>query len=107
MLRPLVHLYRRQLNAYANVAGLGKVDSLFVNPCMAVMLIFSQAWYLYEYLLTISLEVKVIWKSKISVATILFLVNRYVFIIFWVSHILWSVLTIGSSKVGWNMHYVS
>ena len=37
------------------------------------------AWYLYHYLLTFSLEFSVIWRSKPSGTTILFLINRYSF----------------------------
>ena len=37
------------------------------------------AWYIYEYILMLHVEVDVIWKSKFSLTTILFLVNRYAF----------------------------
>ena len=46
-------------------------------------LISVPAWYMYECLLTLHLEVDVIWKSKFSLTTILFLINRYAFILDW------------------------
>lgn len=41
------------------------------------------AWYMYHYLLTLPLEVSAIWKSKLSGTTILFIINRYMFMISW------------------------
>ena len=44
-------------------------------------LIPKLGWYTYEYLLTLFLEIEAIWKSKPNITIILFLINRYVFII--------------------------
>lgn len=38
---------------------------------------------MHEYFLTLHAEVDVIWKSKFSLTTILFLINRYAFILAW------------------------
>ena len=45
--------------------------------------LFLLAWYMYEYLVTLHVEVDVIWKSKFSLTAILFLINRYAFILDW------------------------
>ena len=45
------------------------------------LLIQSLAWYAYEYLLTLPLEAEVIWKSKPNLTIILFLINRYAFML--------------------------
>ena len=39
------------------------------------------AWYMYEYFLTLHIEVEVIWKSKFSLTAILFLINRYAYLL--------------------------
>ena len=52
----------------------------------------APAWYMYEYLLTLHLEVAVIWKSKFSLTTILFLINRYAFLLYWSSALVLDIL---------------
>ena len=63
----------------------------FISP--GASLISKLAWYAYDYLLTIPLEVEAIWKSKPSVTTILFLINRYAFIVTWILIIVLSSIT--------------
>lgn len=41
-------------------------------------IVFFVALYLYEYFLTLSKEVQCVWRRKLSVASILFILNRYV-----------------------------
>ena len=60
----------------------------FIFP--AASLISKLAWYAYDYLLTLHFEVKAIWKSKPSLMTILFLINRYVFIFSWILNAVFS-----------------
>ena len=48
-----------------------------------ILLTLRLAWYAYEYLLTLPLEVEVIWKSKLNFTIILFLINRYTFLLTW------------------------
>ena len=54
---------------------------------------------MYEYLLTLSSEIEVIWKSKISLTTILFLINRYAFILSWSLELLYVVFFASNTKV--------
>ncbi|EJF66367.1 hypothetical protein DICSQDRAFT_18633, partial [Dichomitus squalens LYAD-421 SS1] len=39
------------------------------------------ALILYEYLLTFNMEVRLVWRRKFTAATVLFLLNRYIFIV--------------------------
>ena len=57
------------------------------------------AWYLYEYLFTLHAEVDVIWRSKLSLTTILFLINRYAFILNWSFSLVFNFLLTNSVQV--------
>ena len=58
------------------------------------------AWYMYEYLLTLHAEVDVIWKSKFSLTAILFLINRYAFMLTWSFILLFDFVFATSIQVG-------
>lgn len=45
------------------------------------MMTFSLALLVYEYLLTVSRELRFVWSKRFSAATAIFLLNRYVIII--------------------------
>ena len=49
--------------------------------CSPTITHYLVAWYMYEYFLTLHIEVEVIWKSKFSLTAILFLINRYAYLL--------------------------
>ena len=44
------------------------------------------AWIVYEYILTFTQEVELLWRRKFTGATLLFLVNRYLLLAYFGQH---------------------
>ena len=54
---------------------------------------------MYDYVLTLPSEVTLMWKSKPTGAMILFLVNRYSFIVDWIFNVVSSIIETRDIKV--------
>ena len=50
--------------------------------------------YLHEYILTLPLEIETVWMSKFNTTKVLFLVNRYAFMINWIINVVSNTLSI-------------
>ena len=53
----------------------------------------------YDYLLTLDMERRVIWGSTRSIPTMIFLTNRYILWLFCLVPILWNLVQWNSAKV--------
>ena len=88
---------------YACVAGLGQYASTLSYPLQR--LTFPSAWYAYDYFLTLPLEISAIWRTKWSGTSVLFVVNRYLFMFTWTFFCLESLLITQSSTVSTLPYY--
>ena len=60
----------------------------------------SVALTVYEHLLSFDAELRVIWRRKLNLPNLLFLLNRYLLLLFALSLVLWSLVKpYGSDKV--------
>ena len=72
---------------------------LFWIPYRLVSYKYPAALTLYEYLLTLNAERRVIWGRKLTLPSILFLLNRYSLWLFSMSTILWNLVDWDTNKV--------
>ena len=83
-----------------DVACIGAHMQSVVPQPSVVLLCFPEALTVYEYFLSFDAERRVIWGRKLSLPTILFLLNRYLLWLFSLSSVLWNF-------VGWEENEVS
>ncbi|KAL1937946.1 hypothetical protein VTO73DRAFT_12696 [Trametes versicolor] len=62
------------------------------------------ALIVYEYLLTVRVESKVIWRRKLTIPTTLFLINRYILALYALSISLWGFVQWTSDARYEDMH---
>ena len=74
-------------------------QQLFSSPCRLVSSEYLAALTLYEYLLTFNAERRVIWGRKLTLPSMLFLLNRYSLWLFSMSTILWNLVDWDTNKV--------
>ena len=83
---------------YLDVVSIGNRIQTTSEP-RSISLWHSVALMVYDHLLTLDMEHRVIWGSKCNIPTMIFLANRYILWVFCLSSVLWNLVQWNSAKV--------
>ena len=83
---------------YLDVASISKRVRITSEP-QTISLCHCVALMVYDHLLTLNMDRRVIWSSKRSIPTMIFLANRYILWPFCLAPVLWNLVQWNSAKV--------